>query len=200
MKSDSISYIRCSKTDKYRKSNFYFSILKRPTRFTTTLSLWLKCTLSTHQNVHQRSQWKIRNFFQKLFMWKQKGFHVSQWMQHDCRSSKIHCKLFEFGKPWAIGYTGHSFRLRAETALADSGAWMTTRKRQFGWKSNLVAKGYVAQSNNHKLDVAKLMNQSPSDLNWEFEQQKRRWEMLVFVFLNACFCFTQHSLYYYYFF
>ena len=42
-------------------------------------------------------------------------------------------------------YTGHCFRRSSATALADSGASMTTLKRQFRWKSDTVAEGYIDQ-------------------------------------------------------
>ena len=55
-------------------------------------------------------------------------------------------------------YTGHCFRRSSATALADTGASLTTLKRQFRWKSDSVALGYVDQSKQHKLDVAKSLS------------------------------------------
>ena len=55
-------------------------------------------------------------------------------------------------------YTGHCFRRSSATALADSGATLTTLKRQYRWKSDSVALHYVDQSKTHKMDVAKSLN------------------------------------------
>ena len=48
-------------------------------------------------------------------------------------------------------------RRSSATALADTGASLTTLKRQYRWKSDTVALGYVDQSKQHKMDVAKSL-------------------------------------------
>ena len=60
-------------------------------------------------------------------------------------------------------YTGHCFRRSAATVLADSGASMSTMKRQFRWRSSTVAEGYISQSKKYKMDVAKSLNISTDD-------------------------------------
>lgn len=47
-------------------------------------------------------------------------------------------------------YTGHSFRRTSATLLVDGGADLTTLKRHGGWKSNVVAEGYIEDLLNNK--------------------------------------------------
>ena len=54
-------------------------------------------------------------------------------------------------------YTSHCFRRSSATALADSGASLPSLKRQFRWKSDAVAMGYIDQSKKHKLEVAQTL-------------------------------------------
>ncbi|CAK1577852.1 unnamed protein product [Parnassius mnemosyne] len=48
------------------------------------------------------------------------------------------------GLPDAEYYTGYSFRRTSATLFSDSGATLTSLKRLGGWKSDKVAKGYIA--------------------------------------------------------
>lgn len=54
-------------------------------------------------------------------------------------------------------YTGHCFRRSSAIALADSGDSRLTLKRQFRWKSDTVAEGYLAGSKTLKSDVASAL-------------------------------------------
>ena len=54
--------------------------------------------------------------------------------------------------------TGRFLRRSSATALADTDATLTTLKRQYRWKSDTVALGYIDQSKQHKMDVAKSLN------------------------------------------
>lgn len=51
-------------------------------------------------------------------------------------------------------YTGHAFRRTSATLLANTGIDILGLKRHGGWKSAMVAEGYVAESISVKVDVA----------------------------------------------
>lgn len=51
-------------------------------------------------------------------------------------------------------YTGHCFRRSSASILADCGASMSTIKRFGGWKSTVVAEGYIESSLGNKCRVA----------------------------------------------
>lgn len=57
-------------------------------------------------------------------------------------------------------YTGHCFRSTSATVLADSGADLTTLKRNGGWKSNQVAEGYIEDSVENKRRIGKRISDS----------------------------------------
>jgi hypothetical protein len=61
-------------------------------------------------------------------------------------------------------YTGHAFRRSAATLLSDCGADLRTLKRFGGWKSDTVVEGYVEDSLQNKIGIAKkiLGNESSS--------------------------------------
>lgn len=60
-------------------------------------------------------------------------------------------------------YTGHAFRRSAATFLADSGADMRILKRFGGWKSDNVVEGYIEDSLNNKVSIAKkILGDGPS--------------------------------------
>lgn len=59
-------------------------------------------------------------------------------------------------------YTGHSFRRTSATLLANTGADILKLKRHGGWKSSAIAEGYVAESIQNKLEVAKKLVSSTS--------------------------------------
>lgn len=52
-------------------------------------------------------------------------------------------------------YTGHCFRRSSATLLADAGGDLMTLKRHGGWKSSSVAEGYVEESVQNKIEIAK---------------------------------------------
>jgi integrase len=52
-------------------------------------------------------------------------------------------------------YTGHSFRRSAATMVLDAGGDILTLKRAGGWKSSGIAEGYVDDSINKKIEIAK---------------------------------------------
>jgi integrase len=54
-------------------------------------------------------------------------------------------------------YTGHSFRRSAATMVVDAGGDILTLKRAGGWKSSGIAEGYVDDSINKKIEIAKKM-------------------------------------------
>ncbi|KAJ8982688.1 hypothetical protein NQ317_013160 [Molorchus minor] len=51
-------------------------------------------------------------------------------------------------------YTGHCLRRSSATLLADAGVDITTIKRHAGWKSTIVAEGYVENSIENKTKIA----------------------------------------------
>lgn len=57
--------------------------------------------------------------------------------------------------PNTQNYTGHCYRRTSATLLADTGADILTLKRHGGWKSTSVAEGYVEDSIQNKISVAK---------------------------------------------
>ena len=77
-------------------------------------------------------------------------------------------------------YTSHCFRRSSATALADSGASLPSLKRQFRWKSDAVAMGYIDQSKKHKMDVAQTLtitkNMMVSNTNSASEGTSKRLE------------------------
>jgi integrase len=61
------------------------------------------------------------------------------------------------GLPMAEEYTGHSLRVSSATALANSGASLTSLKRHGRWSSTSVAEGYVRDSDAVKVDEASAL-------------------------------------------
>lgn len=59
-------------------------------------------------------------------------------------------------------YTGHSFRRSSATFLADSGEEITNIKRLGGWKSTLVAEGYLEESEKRKENLCNKILSAPS--------------------------------------
>ena len=55
-------------------------------------------------------------------------------------------------------YTGHCMRRTSATLLADSDADLTTIKRLGGWKSGIVAEGYIGSSTQRKTLIANNEN------------------------------------------
>lgn len=63
-------------------------------------------------------------------------------------------------------YTGHCFRRSSASLLADSGADLLTVKRLGGWKSNLVAEGYIDNSTENKKKIsAAILGEKSDQLN-----------------------------------
>jgi integrase len=52
-------------------------------------------------------------------------------------------------------FTGHCFRRTSTTFLADAGANLSNIKRHGGWKSTSVAEGYIENSIQNKINIAK---------------------------------------------
>ena len=52
-------------------------------------------------------------------------------------------------------YTGHCFRRSSASWLADAGADISVLKRHGGWRSNTVAEGYVENSLQNKVKIAR---------------------------------------------
>lgn len=55
-------------------------------------------------------------------------------------------------------YTGHCFRRSSATLYVDGGGDITGLKRHGGWKSSLVAEGYIDQSVNNKRITAETIS------------------------------------------
>lgn len=53
------------------------------------------------------------------------------------------------------GYTGHCFRRSSATLLADSGADLLAVKLHGGWRSSSVAEGYIEESVQNKIKIAR---------------------------------------------
>lgn len=69
---------------------------------------------------------------------------------------KIPTKIAEYLKlPDAKCFTGHCFRRSSATLLAESGADLVSLKRHGGWRSSTVAEGYIEDSVNSKIAVAR---------------------------------------------
>ena len=69
-------------------------------------------------------------------------------------------------------FTGHCFRRSSATVLADSGATRLTLKRQFRWKSDTVAEGYLAESKALKTDVASALTINTNSFESSVENSK----------------------------
>lgn len=61
------------------------------------------------------------------------------------------------GLPNVEQYTGHSLRRSSATILANTGGNVTDLKRLGGWRSSTVAEGYVEESVENKIKIAKRM-------------------------------------------
>lgn len=60
-------------------------------------------------------------------------------------------------------FTGHCFRRTAATLFANSGGDVLQLKRLGGWKSSAVAEGYVDQSSDGQLRIAKMLSSTIND-------------------------------------
>ncbi|KAJ8911518.1 hypothetical protein NQ315_012490 [Exocentrus adspersus] len=70
-------------------------------------------------------------------------------------------QIAEFLKlPNPKNYSGHSFRRSSATLLVDAEGDITTLKRHGGWKSTLVAEGYIDESIKNKMDTAHKLSNS----------------------------------------
>lgn len=70
--------------------------------------------------------------------------------------SKIPCMIAKYLQlPNPEAYTGHCFRRTSATLLVDAGGDTLSLKRHGGWQSTTVAEGYVADSIQHKEEIAK---------------------------------------------
>lgn len=55
-------------------------------------------------------------------------------------------------------YTGHCYRRTSATLLVDAGGDIMSLKRHGGWKSSSVAEGYIENSVQNKIGIAKQIN------------------------------------------
>ncbi|XP_031348033.1 uncharacterized protein LOC116174283 [Photinus pyralis] len=91
----------------------------------------------------------------RLFIKYNAGKCVGQNVGHHTIGS-IPSKIASFlNLPDVKEYTGHCFRRTSTTLLVDSGADILTLKRHGGWKSSCVAEGYLEDSIQTKISVAK---------------------------------------------
>lgn len=75
-------------------------------------------------------------------------------------------KIAEFlHLPNPKNYTGHSIRRTSATLFADNGGNITNLKRHGGWKSTNVAEGYIDNSLENKIKIAKTIQKSPEENN-----------------------------------
>lgn len=69
---------------------------------------------------------------------------------------KFPCKIATYlGLPRPLEYTGHCMRRSSATLLVDAGGDVTNLKRHGGWQSTSVAEGYIEESIENKLDIAR---------------------------------------------
>ncbi|XP_044754455.1 uncharacterized protein LOC123313576 [Coccinella septempunctata] len=66
-------------------------------------------------------------------------------------------------------YYEHSFRRSSATILVDAGGDIRTLKRHGGWKSTMVAEGYIEDSMKNKLDTAQKISTSIQEETTEFQ-------------------------------
>lgn len=72
---------------------------------------------------------------------------------------QIPCKVASFlGLPNSHEYTGHCWRRTSATLLVDAGGDLTCLKRHGGWRSSSVAEGYIEESLQEKVKVAKRIH------------------------------------------
>ena len=57
-------------------------------------------------------------------------------------------------------YTGHSFHKTSATMLVDSGGDVTRLKRNTGYKSTAVAKGYINESLQNKIEISHIFKKA----------------------------------------
>lgn len=67
--------------------------------------------------------------------------------------------------PNPSAFTGHCFRRTSATLLANAGADLLSLKRHGGWKSSMVAEGYIDDSLQGKVEVSKKIIGNGSELN-----------------------------------
>lgn len=85
---------------------------------------------------------------------------------------KIPFKIAQFlSLPNPNLYTGHCFRRSSASLLADSGANISAIKRHGGWKSTVVAEGYVENSLANKAETSKKFFGVSLPSNTEVEPQ-----------------------------
>lgn len=154
VKSDQITVtIRTSKTDPNGKSGFFFIIPK--TMDCSNPSSVHSCPYSIIKQYISEVANKDGRFFRNYNM-KAKKF-TTQPMGRNL-ISKVPFFIATFLKLQSPEkYTSHCFRRSSATVLADSGASLPSLKRQFRWKSDTVAMGYIDQSKKYKTDVAQTL-------------------------------------------
>lgn len=140
-------FIRTCKTDPQGKSKFYFTIPQTNDEH--------NCPYKIIQMYYESVQKKVGRFFQNFNLKSQQFSGQPMGRNTIGAIPKFIATYLKLDNPES--YTGHCFRRSSATALADSGATMTTLKRTFRWKSDTVAEGYIDQSKCHKIDVAKSL-------------------------------------------
>jgi len=134
-------FIKQSKTDPCGKNNFYFTISSKG-----------GCAYNVIKNYSGAILNKTGRFFQN-YNFKSKTFAKQPMGRNTIAATpKFIANYLGLAEP--DRYTGHCFRRSSATALADSGASLTTLKRQYRWKSDTVAHSYIDQSKHHKLHVS----------------------------------------------
>ena len=135
-------FVKLSKTDPRGKTNFFFTISSKD-----------ECAYSVIKNYSSAILNKSGRFFQNYYE-KSKYFTRQPTGRNSIGATpKFIASYLGLAEP--DRYTGHCFRRSSATALADSGASVTSLKIQYRWKSDTVAHSYIDQSTYHKLDVSK---------------------------------------------
>ena len=139
--------VRSSKTDPQGKKQFYFTIPK-----SVSNGIPYKTVLEYMNVISSDSDRFFQNFNKK----SQKYCGQPMGRNNIAGVPKYIAKSLGLEEPEK--YTGHCLRRSSATAFADSGATSMALKRQFRWKSETVAQGYLDQSKSFKMDVANSLS------------------------------------------
>ncbi|KAJ3655878.1 hypothetical protein Zmor_014987 [Zophobas morio] len=101
----------------------------------------------------------------RLFIGFRGGKPTRQNMGHNT-ISKTPYKIAQYLQlPNVDEFTGHTLRRTSATILADMGGDILSLKRHGGWKSSMVAEGYVEESLTDKRRIANIIQGTPHHIN-----------------------------------
>lgn len=141
-------FIKASKNDPLGEEKFYFVITKKDCELAYSI------VKRYAESIENKTGRFFRNFNNKANKFTKQPMGINM-IAAIPKFIATYLKLENVDK-----YTGHCFRRSSATALANTGVSRMSLKRQFRWKSDTVAEGYVASSKSNKIDIAKSLTLS----------------------------------------